>query len=176
MHIIDFYIYVCLLEYFHCNCLVISFQGLSFHSLFHIRSHRKIQDFPPNFLAKKLSANRQTVCFRLISEKMEALYSEFNQKMEAATNSYSPTGNFLQYVYSVLVTKNHQKIWSSCLGHEFSFTFFLMTLIMATEQLYWRKILGGSSCFICLWLPISIMKRCAEPCALQFYHISVNVG
>ena len=112
---------------------------------------------------------------RLISEKMEALYSELNQKMEAATNSYSPTGNFLQYVYSVLVTKNHQKIWSSCLGHEFSFTFFLMTLIMATEQLYWRKILRGSSCFICLWLPISIMKRCAEPCALQFYHISVNV-
>ena len=129
-----------------------------------------------NFYIGRIISEKRYRGKRLISEKMEALYSEFNQKMEAATNSYSPTGNFLQYVYSVLVTKNHQKIWSSCLGHEFSFTFFLMTLIMATEQLYWRKILRGSSCFICLWLPISIMKRCAEPCALQFYHISVNVG
>ena len=129
-----------------------------------------------NFYIGRIISEKKYRGKRLISEKMEALYSELNQKMEAATNSYSPTGNFLQYVYSVLVTKNHQKIWSSCLGHEFSFTFFLMTLIMATEQLYWRKILRGSSCFICLWLPISIMKRCAEPCALQFYHISVNVG
>ena len=129
-----------------------------------------------NFHIGRIISEKRYRGKRLISEKMEALYSEFNQKMEAATNSYSPTGNFLQYVYSVLVTKNHQKIWSSCLGHEFSFTFSLMTLIMATEQLYWRKILRGSSCFICLWLPISIMKRCAEPCALQFYHISVNVG
>ena len=129
-----------------------------------------------NFYIGRIISEKRYRGKRLISEKMEALYSEFSQKMEAATNSYSPTGNFLQYVYSVLVTKNHQKIWSSCLGHEFSFTFFLMTLIMATEQLYWRKILRGSSCFICLWLPISIMKRCAEPCALQFYHISVNVG
>ena len=129
-----------------------------------------------NFYIGRIISEKKYRGKRLISEKMEALYSELNQKMEAATNSYSPTDNFLQYVYSVLVTKNHQKIWSSCLGHEFSFTFFLMTLIMATEQLYWRKILRGSSCFICLWLPISIMKRCAEPCALQFYHISVNVG
>ena len=128
-----------------------------------------------NFYIGRIISEKRYRGKRLISEKMEALYSEFNQKMEAATNSYSPTGNFLQYVYSVLVTKNHQKIWSSCLGHEFSFTFFLMTLIMATEQLYWRKILRGSFCFICLWLPISIMKRCAEPCALHFYHISVNV-
>ena len=119
-----------------------------------------------NFYIGRIISEKKYRGKRLISEKMEALYSELNQKMEAATNSYSPTGNFLQYVYSVLVTKNHQKIWSSCLGHEFSFTFFLMILIMATEHLYWRKILRGSFCFICLWLPISIMKRCAEPCAL----------
>ena len=30
--------------------------------------------------------------------------------------------NFLQYVYSMLVDKNHQKIRSRCLAHEFSFT------------------------------------------------------
>ena len=84
-----------------------------------------------NFYIGRIISEKKYRGKRLISEKMEALYSELNQKMEAATNSYSPTGNFLQYVYSVLVTKNHQKIWSSCLGHEFSFTFFLMTLIMA---------------------------------------------
>ena len=118
-----------------------------------------------NFYIGRIISEKKYRGKRLISEKMEALYSELNQKMEAATNSYSPTGNFLQYVYSVLVTKNHQKIWSSCLGHEFPFTFFNDTN-HGNRKLYWRKILRGSFCFICLWLPISIMKRCAEPCAL----------
>ena len=31
---------------------------------------------------------------------MEALYAELNEKAEAATFSYSATGNFLQYIYS----------------------------------------------------------------------------
>ena len=53
---------------------------------------------------------------------MEALYAELNERAEAATSSYSATGDFLQYIYSVLVTKNHQKIRSRCLVHEFSFT------------------------------------------------------
>ena len=30
--------------------------------------------------------------------------------MEAATSSYSATGEFLQYIYSVVVASNHQKI------------------------------------------------------------------
>ena len=42
--------------------------------------------------------------------------------MEAATSSYSATGKFLQYIYSMLVAKNHQKIQSRCLVQEFSFT------------------------------------------------------
>ena len=46
----------------------------------------------------------------LISEKMEALYAELNERVEAATSSNSATGDFLQYIYSVLVTKNHYKI------------------------------------------------------------------
>ena len=58
----------------------------------------------------------------LISEKTEALYVKPNERVEAATSSYSTTGEFLQYVYSVLVAKNHQKIRSRCLVHEFSFT------------------------------------------------------
>ena len=46
----------------------------------------------------------------LISEKTYALYAELNKRAEAVTSNYSVTGNFLQYIYSVLVTKNHQKI------------------------------------------------------------------
>ena len=44
--------------------------------------------------------------------------------MEEATSSYSATGEFLQDTYSMLVDKNHQKIRSRCLAHEFSFTDF----------------------------------------------------
>ena len=43
----------------------------------------------------------------LISEKTEALYAELNKRAEAATNSYLSTGDFLQYIYSALVAKNH---------------------------------------------------------------------
>ena len=45
---------------------------------------------------------------------MEALYAELNERAEAATSSYSATDNFLQYIYSVLLAKNHQKIQSRC--------------------------------------------------------------
>ena len=45
----------------------------------------------------------------LISEKMEALYPEL-KRADAATRSYSATGDFLQYIYSELVAKNHHKI------------------------------------------------------------------
>ena len=41
-----------------------------------------------------------------ISEKTEALYVELNEIVEAATSSYSAPGDFSQYIYSVLVTKN----------------------------------------------------------------------
>ena len=34
----------------------------------------------------------------------------FNKRAEATTSGYSATGEFLQYIYSVLVAKNHQKI------------------------------------------------------------------
>ena len=44
------------------------------------------------------------------------------ERVEAATSSYSVTGEFLRYTHSVLVAKNHQKIRSKCLVDEFSFT------------------------------------------------------
>ena len=44
-----------------------------------------------------------------------------DESAEAATTSYSALGDFLQYIYSLLVAKNHQKIRSRCLVHEISF-------------------------------------------------------
>ena len=41
---------------------------------------------------------------------MEALYAEPNERVETATSMYSATGDFIQYIYSVLVAKNHKKI------------------------------------------------------------------
>ena len=58
----------------------------------------------------------------LVSEKKEVLFAELNERVEAATTSYSATGEFLQYIYSMLVDKKHQTIRSRCLAHEFSFT------------------------------------------------------
>ena len=57
----------------------------------------------------------------LLSEKTEVLYAELKERAEAATGSYSVTGDSLQYIYSVPVTKNHRNIRWRCLVHEFSF-------------------------------------------------------
>ena len=46
----------------------------------------------------------------LISEKTEVLYAEPNERVEAAISRHSATGEFLQYIYSVPVSKNHQKM------------------------------------------------------------------
>ena len=71
---------------------------------------------------------------KLISE---ALYAGLTERAEAATISYSVTSNFLQYMYFVPVTKNHQNMPSRCSVHEFYITdIFLQILIMVTEQLY----------------------------------------
>ena len=45
-------------------------------------------------------------------EKTEALYEGLNEKAEAVIRNYFVTGDFLQYIYYVLVIKNHQKIRS----------------------------------------------------------------
>ena len=46
----------------------------------------------------------------LISEKTEDLFPELYRRAEAATSSYSSTGDFLQCIYSVFEPKNHQKV------------------------------------------------------------------
>ena len=92
-----------------------------------------------------------------------------NEWAEAAASNYSATGDFLQYSYSVFVTKNHEKIRSRFLVQEFSSQIFLTILIMVAEQLYWRKIICGCFGFTWLLLLISIMKRCTERCPLQLH-------
>ena len=111
----------------------------------------------------------------LIFEKPEALYEELHKRPEAGTSSYSATGDFLEYIYSVLVAKNHQKIQFRCLVHEFSFTdVFLMIFIMVTEQLYWRKslvvasVLYGCGSFLLLWKIALNDADCT--CILPPYH------
>ena len=44
----------------------------------------------------------------LISEKNRVLYTELNERAEAATGSYSGTGDSLQYIYSVSMSNNHR--------------------------------------------------------------------
>ena len=52
------------------------------------------------------------------------MYAELSEGAEATTSSYSVTGNFLQYISSVPVSKNHQNARSRCSVHEFSITDF----------------------------------------------------
>ena len=54
----------------------------------------------------------------LLSEETEVLYAELDERAEAATGNYSVTGDSLQYIYSVPVTKNHRNIQSRCLVHD----------------------------------------------------------
>ena len=43
----------------------------------------------------------------ILSEETETLHAELNKRVEAATRSYSAAVDFLQYIYLVLVAKNH---------------------------------------------------------------------
>ena len=104
----------------------------------------------------------------LVFKKTEALYAEFNERMEAATSSYSTTSKFLQYIYSVFVANNHQKIRSMCLVHEFSFTDIFNDINHGHKAALLKKnylwllpfyMTVASYCYI--------MKRYAERCALH---------
>ena len=74
------------------------------------------------FLTKDFKLKKKYGGTGLISEKTEVLCTELNKRAEAATGSYSGTGDSLQHIYSVPVSKNHRNIRSRCLVHEFSFT------------------------------------------------------
>ena len=55
----------------------------------------------------------------LLSKKTEVLYAELNKTAEAALILQQAI--FTPYIYFVIMAKNHQKIRSRCLDHEFSF-------------------------------------------------------
>ena len=61
--------------------------------------------------------------YGLLSEETEALHPKLSKRPEAASSSYSAAVNFLQNIYLVLVAKNHYKVRSRCLVHEFSFKY-----------------------------------------------------
>ena len=77
------------------------------------------------------------------------VYAELNETEEAATSSYSATGEFLRYVYSVLVAKNHHNIWSRCLVNKFSFTdIFLNSIFYGCGflSLLWKSAQNDAQC------------------------------
>ena len=43
----------------------------------------------------------------LLSEETEALRAKISKRAEAANSSYSAAVDFLQYIYLVIVAKNH---------------------------------------------------------------------
>ena len=50
------------------------------------------------------------------------MYAELNERAEAVACSYFATDDFLQYIYSAIVAKNHQKIRSRCFFDKIHFT------------------------------------------------------
>ena len=58
----------------------------------------------------------------LIPDKTEALYAELKKERKQPPVVILAAGDFLQYIYSVLVAKNYRKIRSRRLVHEISFT------------------------------------------------------
>ena len=82
---------------------------------------------------------------------MEALHAELNEKTEVAPSSYSATTIFfLQYNYSVLLAKNHQKSRSRCLVQEFSFTDIFQKYLLWLQSNYIEK--NICSCVCSIWL------------------------
>ena len=108
-------------------------------------------------------------------KKTEALYAKLNERAEAATDSYSVTGTFFT-IHLFCASHQESSEHSIKVSSKWIFTnrYFLMILIMVTEQIYWGKIPYGCFRFIWLWLLISIMKSCTERCALQLYHSSLR--
>ena len=81
------------------------------------------------------------------------MYAEFNERVEAATSSYSATGNFLQYIYSMFVAKNDQKFEQSVSFMNFPSQFFCndinhgyraITVVVASDVEIWSET-GGST-------------------------------
>ena len=51
-----------------------------------------------------------------------------------------------------------------------------LTILIVVTKIYERKILCGCFRFKWVWVLISIMKRCAERCAIQLYQTSLRMA
>ena len=63
---------------------------------------------------------KKRIGLRVNFRKSGSFVIKLNERAEAATSSYSATGNVLQCIYSVLMTMNRQKSHSS-LVHKLPF-------------------------------------------------------
>ena len=72
----------------------------------------------------------------LISEKTKVLYAKFNERAEAATGSYSVTGDSLQYIYFVPLSELSEHSINMFSSSIFLHRYFLTILITVTDQLY----------------------------------------
>ena len=108
----------------------------------------------------------------LISDKTKVLYTELNERAEAATGSYSGTGNS----YSIFILCLCLRIIGT-FDHGVQFMNFPSQIFFNDINHYRAAILKKNSLWLLLfymvWLLISIMKRCAERCALQLYQTSL---
>ena len=89
--------------------------------------------------------NEKNWGYGVISEKTEVLYAELSQRAEATIGSYSVTGDSLQYIYSVPVTKNHRntQIFFNDIDHGYraailkeNFLLLLFYMVMVTYFYY----------------------------------------
>ena len=123
---------------------------------------------------------------RILSEKNYGVRGYFLKKKEALL-----TKERKQPPVVILKQSNFYNIFIRCLwlriirgsaeGVQFTdnyrtflHRYFLTLSIMVTEQLYLRKVLCDCSRPIWLWLLVTVMKRCAERCALQLYCTSLS--
>ena len=88
-------------------------------------------------IGKILSEKDMGLCSQFL-KKPKALFAELNDRVEEAIITYSARNEFLQYIYSAFEAKNHQKIRSRCLAHEFSFIdFFYRYLSVSLKKNFW---------------------------------------
>ena len=67
---------------------------------------------------------------------METLYAELNKRAKAATNRYSATGDFLQYIYSVCACDYESSEHPIEVFMNFRHRYFLTVLFIVAEKLY----------------------------------------
>ena len=112
----------------------------------------------------------------LFSEKTKALHAELNKRAEAATSHqdlFCSSRFFRICLFGACDRESFEEPLEVFSSWIFLYRIFLMTLIMVTEHLFWRKVLCGCFCLIWLLLLSDIIKSCTEWCALELHCTSL---